>query len=73
MYRWVDEHGVVNVSDAVPDKYKKVAQRVDSGQYEPTEVQRREAAARAAALASDAAGARSASPAAPGRPGPRAA
>ncbi len=29
VYRWVDDHGVTNVSDVVPEQYKKVAQKVD--------------------------------------------
>ena len=64
MYRWVDEHGVVNISDVVPDKYKKTAQRVNSSQFDLTDAQRRDAAERAAALASEAAAARPASQAA---------
>lgn len=50
MYRWVDEHGVTNVSDAVPDKYKHVATKVDSSQYNLTAQQRRAAASQAALL-----------------------
>lgn len=50
MYRWVDEHGVTNVSDAVPDKYKHVATKVDSSQYNLTARQRRAAASQAALL-----------------------
>jgi hypothetical protein len=55
IYRWVDERGVTNVSDVVPEKYKKVAQKVDTGPLEPDEATRREAVARAAAIASAAA------------------
>jgi hypothetical protein len=54
IYRWVDERGVTNVSDVVPEKYKKVAQKVETGS-EPDEATRREAAGRAAAIASAAA------------------
>lgn len=50
MYRWVDERGVTNVSDAVPDKYKHVATKVDSNQYNLTARQRRAAASEAAGL-----------------------
>ena len=55
IYRWVDERGVTNVSDVVPEKYKNVAQRVDTSQSEIDDVSRRDAATRAAATASAAA------------------
>jgi hypothetical protein len=55
MYRWVDDKGVTNISDVVPDKYKKSATKVDSTQFEPDEQSHRAAAARAAATASAAA------------------
>ena len=55
IYRWIDEKGVTNVSDVVPDKYKKIAVKIDSAQFEPDERTRREAAARTAAIASAAA------------------
>ena len=51
MYRWVDDKGVTNISDVVPDKYKKIAQRTESRQFDLSEFQRREVAARQAALA----------------------
>ncbi len=50
MYRWVDERGVTNVSDAVPDKYKHVATKVDSTQFNVSARQRRAAASQAAAI-----------------------
>ena len=55
VYRWVDERGVPNVSDVVPEKYKKIAQRIDTSSSELDEPTRRAAAARAAAIASAAA------------------
>jgi hypothetical protein len=55
MYRWVDEKGVTNVSDSVPDKYKAVAQRVDTTQLDADEARRRAAARPSAAPASGAA------------------
>lgn len=54
VYRWVDDKGVTNLSDVVPEKYKKVAQRVETP-AEPDEPTRREAASREAAIASAAA------------------
>lgn len=48
IYRWVDEKGRVQLSDTVPEKFKKSAIRVDSRQYELTPQQRAEAEARAA-------------------------
>jgi uncharacterized protein DUF4124 len=64
VYRWVDEKGVTNVSDVVPEKYKKVAERVDVP-VEPLQIQRT-APAPAAATARPAA-LKSAVPAAPPR------
>lgn len=55
IYRWVDERGVTNVSDVVPEKYKKVAQKVDTSPSEVDDATRRDAAARAASAASAAA------------------
>jgi len=40
IYRWVDENGKVHISDTVPEKYRKSAKRIDSGQYEVTPQQR---------------------------------
>ncbi|OGB20525.1 MAG: hypothetical protein A3I66_05590 [Burkholderiales bacterium RIFCSPLOWO2_02_FULL_57_36] len=48
MYRWVDENGRTQFSDIVPEKYKKTAKRIDSGKYELTEEQRKEAESRMA-------------------------
>lgn len=48
-YRWVDDEGRTHLSDTVPDKYRGVATRVDTGP-EPTAQQRAEAEARAAQL-----------------------
>jgi len=47
--RWVDESGRTQISDVVPDRYKKVATCTDSQQYELSPSQRREANERAAA------------------------
>lgn len=46
MYRWIDGNGKTNISDAVPEKYKKSAQRIDSRRFELSDAQQREAAAR---------------------------
>ena len=54
MYRWVDERGVTNISDAVPERYRSTATRVDSSQFSVPEAQRREADARRASLISKA-------------------
>jgi hypothetical protein len=59
MYRWIDERGVTNISDSVPDKYKAIAQRVDTTQFDAEEARRRESARRAAVPASGAASAAS--------------
>lgn len=48
IYRWVDDKGQVQLSDNVPEQFKKSATRVDSRQYELTPGQRKEAEARAA-------------------------
>ncbi len=49
IYRWVDENGKVQISDVVPDKYRKTARRIDSRQFEVTPQERAAAEARAAA------------------------
>ena len=49
IYRWVDENGRTQLSDVVPDKYRGVATRTDSAQYELSPAQRDAAQARAAA------------------------
>lgn len=46
--RWVDESGRTQLSDFVPDQYKKVATCTDSQKYELSPEQRREADQRAA-------------------------
>jgi hypothetical protein len=48
IYRWVDEKGQVQLSDSVPEKFKKSATRIDSRQHELTPAQRAEAEAGAA-------------------------
>ncbi len=55
VYRWVDERGVTNISDVVPEQYRKVAERIDTSSSEIDEPTRRAAAARVAATASAAA------------------
>jgi hypothetical protein len=47
IYRWVDEKGKVHFSDSPPEKYKHTARKNDSRQYELTEAQKKELAARA--------------------------
>ena len=64
-YRWVDENGRTHVSDVVPEKYKKSATRIESGQYEvPPErkQQAQEQAAREKAFAEEAAKRRESAP-----------
>ena len=46
--RWVDENGRTQMSDVVPDKYKKSASCSDSQKYELSPEQEREAQRRAA-------------------------
>ncbi|NUZ07857.1 DUF4124 domain-containing protein [Piscinibacter koreensis] len=50
IYRWTDESGRTHLSDVVPERYKRSAQRVDSRQFELSEAERRQGEARAAAL-----------------------
>jgi len=45
IYRWVDDAGRTHLSDVVPEKYKKSAQRIDSKQFDVSAEQRREAEA----------------------------
>ena len=47
IYRWVDESGQTHLSDAVPDRYRNSATRVDPGPTELTPQRREEAGARA--------------------------
>jgi hypothetical protein len=54
IYRWVDDKGVTNLSDVVPEKYRKTAQKVEAP-VEPDDAARRDAATRAAAISSAAA------------------
>lgn len=46
IYRWVDEKGNVHFSDSPPEKNKHAVRKSDSRQYELTEAQKRESAAR---------------------------
>lgn len=46
LYKWVDEAGRTQLSDIVPEKYKKSATRVDGKRYELTAEQRAESDAR---------------------------
>jgi hypothetical protein len=48
IYRWVDDQGRTHLSDVVPEKYKSSATKVESRQFELSESQRKEAAARTA-------------------------
>jgi hypothetical protein len=47
IYRWVDDRGRTNLSDSVPDQYRKSATKIDARAFEPTAEQRREAEERA--------------------------
>ncbi|MDI1246184.1 MAG: hypothetical protein PSV24_12355 [Rhodoferax sp.] len=46
--RWVDESGRTQLSDVVPEQYKKLATCIDSRKYELSPQQQREAESRAA-------------------------
>ncbi len=46
IYKWVDETGRTQLSDSVPEKYKKSATRVDGSRYELTAQERAESSAR---------------------------
>ena len=46
IYKWVDETGRTQLSDVVPEKYKKSATRIDGKRYELTAQQRAESDAR---------------------------
>jgi hypothetical protein len=48
IWRWVDEHGRTHVADSVPERYKAVATKIDSGKFQVPESERATAAARAA-------------------------
>src|SRR5688572_21957921 len=48
LYRWVDENGRTQLSDRPPSKAPGAIVRQDARQFEQTEGQRREAAARTA-------------------------
>lgn len=47
IYRWLDEHGTVNFSDSVPQRYRAVATRVEPRAALPTTDERLGAQARA--------------------------
>lgn len=49
MYRWVDENGRTQLSDTVPEKYRKSAVKIDSRRYELSAEQRSEVDTRTAA------------------------
>jgi len=48
IFKWVDEKGRIHYGETVPDQYKRAATRIDRDKAEPTDAQRKEAAARAA-------------------------
>jgi hypothetical protein len=48
IWRWVDEHGRTHMADSVPERYKAVATKIDSGKFQLSESERSAAAARAA-------------------------
>ncbi len=45
IYRWVDEKGQTNISESVPERYKRNAQRIDSRRFEITDAERQQAIA----------------------------
>ena len=53
VFRWVDENGRTQISDMVPEKYRKSAVKIDSHRYELSAEQRAEVDARAAAAEKD--------------------
>jgi hypothetical protein len=58
IYRWVDDNGQTQISDAVPEKYKKSATRTDSSRFEISPERKQQAEDRLArdkALAEEAA------------------
>ena len=48
VYRWVDKDGRIQLSDRVPEEYRKSATRIDTSPSEISPAQRREAEQRAA-------------------------
>ena len=50
IYQWVDESGRAQMSDVVPEKYKKTAKRIDSRQFNLSPEERGAAEANAAQL-----------------------
>ena len=48
IYTWKDEQGHTHVADSVPERYKKVATRIDSKQFQVPEGERAAAVARSA-------------------------
>lgn len=46
IYSWVDQNGRTQMSDVVPEKYKKTATRIESARYELSDAQRAESDAR---------------------------
>lgn len=66
IYIWVDENGRTQISDTVPEQYRKSATAIDSEHYEVSAEQRQEALERAArekALADEVAKPRQSAPA----------
>jgi len=47
IWRWVDEHGRTHMADSVPERYKAVATKIESGKFQVSESERAAAAARA--------------------------
>lgn len=48
IYKWTDDQGRTQISDRVPEKYRAIAQQLDSRRFELTKEQKAEANARAA-------------------------
>lgn len=48
IYRWVDEQGHTHMSDAVPERYKAKATKIDSRRFEVSQSDRQAAVARVA-------------------------
>jgi hypothetical protein len=48
IYRWVDENGRTQISDTVPEKYRKSAKKLDSEQFKVSPEARKSAEERAA-------------------------
>jgi hypothetical protein len=68
IYQWIDETGRTQISDTVPEKYRRSAKQTDSRQFDLTPEARKAAEERRAALQPQAASAASRASSGPGQP-----